>query len=251
MHGTFHPCSRKRLPDWLSQLVFRHWPSKGCQSVASALSAAYNAIVWAWVPQTLTNSLASSASVSTSQASLPLHSAKLPVTRFEITIFESGPKCPQWRTIQNPKLPTTLGIPAVAEVCVSRPLFYIHDIKVKRYSQREPMVALSMVFKQIWKQFLFGVYLDLRLLETTNGKMGWFESRKSRRSRIFIFSKVTPNKKNTHKPWKSLAINSYRLVSEFHHYFSRGLSSSKRKWQRLPGITFESKNLLNLCGTIF
>ena len=65
--------------------------SKGCQSVA--LSAAYNAIVWAWVPQTLTNSLASSASVSTSQASLPLHSAKLPVTRFEITIFESGPKC--------------------------------------------------------------------------------------------------------------------------------------------------------------
>ena len=30
---------------------------------------------------------------STSQASLPLHSAKLPVTRFEITIFESGPKC--------------------------------------------------------------------------------------------------------------------------------------------------------------
>ena len=63
--------------------------------------------------------------------------------------------------------------------------------------------------------------------------------------------KVTPNKKNIHKPWKSLAINSYRLVSEFHHYFSRGLSSSKRKWQRLPGITFESKNLLNLCGTIF
>ena len=29
-------------------------------------------------------------------------------------------------------------------------------------------------------------------------------------------------------PWKSLATFFNRLVSEFHHYFSRGLSSSKR-----------------------
>lgn len=117
-----------------------------------------------------------------------------------------------WRTIQTPKLPTTLGIPGdsvlhtipgtpatsgvhlskdafaagtnslaygfractiwmvhgwwmihrytdhctprsiacAATVCVSRPLFYIHDIKIKKYSQREPMIALSIVFKQIW-----------------------------------------------------------------------------------------------------
>ena len=42
-------------------------------------------------------------------------------------------------------------------------------------------------------------------------------------------------------PWKSLATVFYRLVSEFHHYFSRDLSSSEgtlpcfKWWQRLPG----------------
>lgn len=180
MNGSFRPGGKIQLPDWLpqtqhygaSQLVLRHWPPKAVNLwpwVLHTMQLFGHGSCIFWIPRDSggwDSHFHIPENIAIWQACWPWK---------HLPDFNVAGQY-HWRTMQTPKLPTTLGIPAVAEVCVSRPLFYIHDIKVKKYSQREPMVALSMVFKQIWACLtgisFFGVYLDLRLLENKIGKMG-------------------------------------------------------------------------------